>query len=108
MRGVFVIIDTNLGVLFAFRYAKLHPSLQSIIEFLYTHNGVFEGSFSDMTRQLGRKATVSQKGKVIVYGEESNVRKYVLQLEAMGIVQVSRWGNRINGVRLLSDWTLKI
>ena len=100
--------DMNLGVLFAFRYAKLHPSLRELIEFLYAHNGVFKGSFSDLTRGLGRKATLTEKGKTVVYGEETNVRRYVLQLESQRIVQVMREGKRIQGVRLATDWVFKI
>lgn len=82
----------NQSIEFAFKYGKLSPALQRIIEYLYM-NGKFTGNYKDLTKQFGQKA-----------GNESNIRKHIIQLEEMNIVTITYGKNHIKTIRLTDNW----
>lgn len=92
----------NQSIEFAFKYGKLYPTLQRIIEYLYM-NGKFTGNYKDLTKQFGQKTSVCQDGKT-KSGNESNIRKHILQLEEMNIVTITYGKNHIKTIRLTDNW----
>lgn len=82
----------NQSIEFAFKYGKLYPALQRIIEYLYM-NGKFTGNYKDLTKQFGQKT-----------GNVSNIRKHILQLEEMNIVTITYGKNHIKTIRLTDNW----
>lgn len=95
---------------FAFRYGELPHSLRSIIEYLY-HNKVFVGNYAELARELGLKTSKCKAG-VATFGGEPNVRKRILKLAAMGIVEVEQDKNSLTQfskvIRLTTNWTEKV
>ena len=64
---------------FARGYAKLNKRQRLVIEYLYEHDGRFEGNYSDLTAALGRSKKV----------DASNIRKEVQKLHDLQIISIT-------------------
>lgn len=77
---------------FVFRFHKRFNQVEAqIIEYLYNHGGIFEGSYEEFAVALGKSSA-----------NASNVRGYVGKLMAKGIVTTSY--SKYTQVILVTNW----
>jgi hypothetical protein len=86
----------------ALRLYKLSTLAVDIIIYLHTHEGVFNGGYTDLTIALDRITGPK--------GQESNIRKMCLNLAENNIIYIDyvKGKHKVSAIRLNPKWTALI